>query len=158
MTVLIWPFFNVEVLYSSSPDNHMYHHSSATNGPRLLKFSVHLPFGITPGRFWNYCDRVSGCRPLPKIHLSATNGPRLLKFSVHLYGITPGCFWTYCDRVSGCRPAPQKFISRQPMDLGFWNFLYIFMELRRDVFELIATVSVIAARPPKNSSLSNQWT
>ena len=43
--------------------NHVYHHSSATNGPRLLKFSVHLPYGITLGCILIYCNCASGYRP-----------------------------------------------------------------------------------------------
>ena len=86
MTVLIWPFFDVEVLSPSSPspEHQKVHHNSASNDPRLLKFCVHLPYGITPGCFWIYCDRTSGCRPcLQKLiydHNSATNDPRLLNF------------------------------------------------------------------------------
>ena len=56
------PFFSFFFFSRTS----MYRHSSATNGPRLLKFSVHLPYWITPGYFLTYCYRVSGCRPAPK--------------------------------------------------------------------------------------------
>ena len=57
-------------------------HLSATNGPRLLKFSVHLS-GITPGCFWTYCDRASGCRPAP-----IADGRKLLNCCMHFIWIT----------------------------------------------------------------------
>ena len=124
MTVLIWPFFDVEVLSPSSssspspPEHQKVHHNSASNDPRLLKFCVHLPYGITPGCFWIYCDRTSGCRPcLQKLiydHNSATNDPRLLNFFVQLpYEIISRYFRTHHNRASGCRLFLYKFISNK---------------------------------------------
>ena len=79
MTVLIWPFFDVEHPSPSSPppENHMYRYSSATNGLRLLKFSVHI-YGFTLGGFWTYCDHASGCRPAQK-----ADGRKLLNSRMH---------------------------------------------------------------------------
>ena len=129
MTVLIWPFFDVEVLSPSSPspEHQKVHHNSASNDPRLLKFCVHLPYGITPGCFWIYCDRTSGCRPcLQKLiydHNPATNDPRLLKFAVHFpYEFTPRYFELITTAPVVAAPPVKNLsmiITRQLMILGF---------------------------------------
>ena len=169
MTVLIWPFFDVERVSSSSSSSSSPEHLCTDLAQQpielgfwnfLYTFLIAIPRDV----FWFIAIAPAvAAPPLKKRqnhvyhHSSATKGPRLLKFSVHLsHGITPGCILIYRDCANGCRPAPQKApktcvpIARQPTDLGFWNFLYIFlMELLREFFLFIAIAPAVAAPPPK---------
>ena len=158
MTVLIWPFFDVEVLSPSPPEHQKVHHNSASNDPRLLKFCVHLPYGITPGCFWIYCDRTSGCRPcLQKLiydHNSATNDPRLLNFFfILILWYYSKIFWTCYNRASGCRPPFKNWsmiTTRQLMIMGFRIFLCTFlMKLSRDILNSLQPRQQLPPLPPK---------
>ena len=172
MTVLIWPFFDVEVLSPSSssssspPEHQKVHHNSASNDPRLLKFCVHLPYGITPGCFWIYCDRTSGCRPcLQKLiydHNSATNDPRLLNFFLYTYLMI--LFKDILDLLQPRQrlpPSLQKLIydhNSAINDHGLQNFFVHFSyEIIPRYFELITTASAVAALTSKNGSMIIAW-